>query len=133
MTHTRENEMPMQYWAVWYPKAAATGLLVARARTACTETVLLHAAPEVITVEVANTEGNRLALGKDLPRTQDSPICRLDIHGARVAREDVWPDRSLVGTTVLLPGGEAGVLKSWWNSEDRMEWRWEVEFYNSIR
>jgi hypothetical protein len=45
----------------------------------------------------------------------------------------VWPDQSLVGATVLLPGGEAGVLKSWWNADDRMEWRWEVEFYNSIR
>jgi hypothetical protein len=34
---------------------------------------------------------------------------------------------------VLLPGGEAGILKSWWNADDRKEWRWDVEFYNQIR
>jgi hypothetical protein len=24
-------------------------------------------------------------------------------------------------------------LKSWWNADDRKEWRWQVEFYNQIR
>lgn len=123
----------MQYWGVWYPKAAATGLLVARARVVTATWVLFHAAPEFITVEVSDERGNLQARGKDLPKTQDSPICRLEIQGPQVVREDLWPDQSLLGATVLLPGGEAGVLKSWWNAEDRKEWRWEVEFYNSIR
>ena len=124
----------MQYWAVWYPKAAATGLLVARARVDSTPMVLFHAAPDVITVEVSDDRGNLQALGKDLPKTRDSPISRLDIQGTQVTREDLWPAAQwLLGATVLLPGGEAGVLKSWWNSDDMKEWRWEVEFYNSIR
>jgi hypothetical protein len=34
---------------------------------------------------------------------------------------------------VILPGGEAAILKAWWNAEDRKEWRWQIELYNSIR
>jgi hypothetical protein len=34
---------------------------------------------------------------------------------------------------VILPGGEVGILKAWWNAEDRKEWRWHVELYNSLR
>lgn len=125
--------MPLQYWAVWYPKAAATGLLLARALLAPTNVVLLHAAPEIITVEIADEYGKRLATGKDLERTQNSPICRLTIHDSKVSREDVWPTTADIESTVILPGGEAGALKSWWNSHDKKEWRWEVEFYNRVR
>jgi hypothetical protein len=46
-----------------------------------TKAVLLHAALEVITVEVSDEAGNSLATGKDLKRTQESPICRLGIEG----------------------------------------------------
>lgn len=128
--------MSLQYWAIWYPKAAATGLLVARGLIGSTGSVLVHAAPEVITVEVSDAQGNPLATGKDLERTQSSPMCRLNIDGsdgAKVTREDVWPDPADIGSKVILPGGEAGVLKSWWNSDDRKEWCWEVEFYNSTQ
>jgi hypothetical protein len=31
---------------------------------------------------------------------------------------------------VLLPGGEVGILKQWWNAEDESAWRWQVEFSN---
>ena len=31
---------------------------------------------------------------------------------------------------VLLPGGEVGILLSWWNAAGESEWRWQVEFYN---
>ena len=125
--------MTLQYWTVWYPKAASTGLLLARARLAPTTRALFHAAPEVITVEVADEHGNYLASGKDLKRTQNSPICRLTIQGSKVTREDVWPATSDIESVVILPGGEAGVVKSWWNSHDKKEWRWEVEFYNTVR
>jgi hypothetical protein len=95
--------------------------------------VLLHAAPEVITVDVSDEDGNTIAAGKDLEHTQESPICRLTIEGSKATREDIWPETGDIGSTVILPGGEAGVLKSWWNSPDKKEWRWEVEFYNSVR
>jgi hypothetical protein len=122
--------MPVQYWAVWYPKAAATGLLVGRAQVDSTSGVLLHAAPEVITVEVYDAQGQLMALGKNLSRTMQSPISQLEVQGTEVVREDLWPDQRHIGATVLLPGGEAGVLRSWWNSDNQQEWRWQVEFYN---
>jgi hypothetical protein len=125
--------MPLQYWTVWYPKAAATGLLVARALLAPTNVVLLHAAPEIITAEITDEYGKYLASGQDLERTQDSPICRLTVQDSKVTREDVWPTAADIESIVILPGGEAGVLKSWWNSPDKKEWRWEVEFYNTVR
>jgi hypothetical protein len=127
-----ERNTPLQYWTVWYPKAASTGLLLARALLARTNTVLLHAAPEVITVEVSDADGNYLATGKDLEWTQNSPICRLTIEGSKVTRQDLWPAASDIESPVILPGGEAGILTSWWNSHDRKEWRWEVEFYNTV-
>jgi len=123
----------LQYWEVWYPRAAATGVLIARGGMDPTDTLILHSAPDVVTVEVSDSRGTRLAYGADLERTQPSPMCRLRRNGASVTREDIWPLAEDIGTLVILPGGEVGVLKSWWNAEDRMEWRWEVEFYNSRR
>lgn len=123
----------LEYWTVWYPKAAATGLLVGRGLVQAAEVMLVHAAPEVLTVEVADKAGRRLAFGQDLQQTADSPICRLRRAGERVTREDIWPAEADLGSLVLLPGGEAGVLKQWWHAEDRNEWRWQVEFYNNRR
>jgi hypothetical protein len=128
-----EQSPLLQYWTIWYPRSAATGLLLGRALVDPTKSVLLHAAPEVITVEVCDEAGNSLATGKDLEYTQKSPICRLTIESSRVTREDIWPRTGDLESTVLLPGGEAGILKSWWNSPDKQEWRWRVEFYNSVR
>jgi hypothetical protein len=126
--------MSHQYWAIWYPKALATGLLVARSFLDSTDSVLLHAAPEVITVEVSDAEeGRRLAIGEDLEMTQTSPMCRLRVEGGSVVREDVWPTQADIGARVILPGGEAGILKSWWHADDKKERRWEVEFYNITR
>jgi len=31
---------------------------------------------------------------------------------------------------VILPGGEAGILTAWWHSEDRSQWRWQLELSN---
>ena len=124
---------PLQYWSVWYPKATATGMLLARGCLDPTETIIVHAAPDFVTVEVSDAQGNRLAFGQDLERTLASPMCRLRREGGSVTREDVWPTEAYYGTPILLPGGEAGILKRWWNAPDRQEWRWEVEFYNSLR
>jgi hypothetical protein len=53
--------------------------------------------------------------------------------GEVITLENGWPTQSDIGRVVLLPGGEAGILKAWWNAEDRKEWRWQIEFYNSNR
>lgn len=127
-----DQDHPREYWTVWFPKAAATGLLLARGLMDATPTLLVHAAPDFITVEVSDPAGRRLAFGSDLPRTQESPICRLRRAGEHIEREDLWPTAADLGALVLLPGGEVGVLLAWWNAPDRTEWRWQVEFYNCI-
>jgi hypothetical protein len=127
------NNQTLEYWTVWYPEAAATGLLLARAQVDPAKVMLLHAAPGVITVEVTDAHGRRLAYGADLKRTLDSPMCRLRREGDRVTREDTWPGPDDLGVPVLLPGGEAGILQQWWHAPDQQEWRWQVEFYNSKR
>jgi hypothetical protein len=108
--------MATETWEIWYPKAASTGLSLARGMLDATDVILAHAVPSA-----------------DLERTQQSPICRLRRVGASVTREDIWPQEADVGLPVLLPGGEVGILKSWWNADDRKEWRWVIELYNSIR
>jgi hypothetical protein len=123
----------LQYWNVWYPKAAATGLLLGRGRLDPTDTLLVHAAPDTLTVEVFDETARRVAYGQDLPQTLDSPMCRLRRVDGTVVREDVWPSRADLGSLVLLPGGEVGVLKQWWHADDRQSWRWQVEFYNNLR
>ena len=123
----------MHTWDLWYPKAASTGLSFARGRLDPTDVLLVHAAPEYLTVEVLDDAGTRIALTADLPRTQQTPIARLALSGGTVSREDVWPSQDDIGRPVLLPGGEVGILKSWWHAEDRKEWRWQIELHNSIR
>jgi hypothetical protein len=127
------SETGLQTWEVWYPKAAATGLLLGRGRLDATDVLLVHAVPDFVTVEVRDEAGSRLAYGKDLERTQPSPICRLRREGDRVTREDIWPVDADLGLPVLLPGGEVAILKAWWNAPDRKEWRWQIELYNSLR
>ncbi len=121
----------MHYWEVWYPRAAATGILVARGRVEPTERMFLHAASDPIAVEVYDDERKLVAQGLNLGATDNTPMCLLTVKGNAVVREDLWPGEEHIGTPVLLPGGEAGILKSWWNAADGSEWRWQVEFYNS--
>jgi hypothetical protein len=123
----------LQFWSLWYPQAAATGLLIARGLVEPAEVMLAHAVPDCLTVEVADRDGRRLAYGQDLPRTLESPMCRLTRRGDRIEREDLWPSEADLGALVILPGGEVGALKQWWHADDRKEWRWQVEFYNALR
>jgi hypothetical protein len=123
----------LHYWEIWDPRAAATGVLIARGQLGPTDSLILHAAPDVATVEVSDSEGMRLAYGAGLERTQDSPMCRLRRDGASITREDIWPADDDIGSLVILPGGEVGTLKAWWHADDKREWRWQVEFYNSRR
>ena len=125
--------MSMEKWEVWYPNAAATGLLFGRGDLDATEVLLVHAVPDVITVEVRDEDGRRVAYAADLQRTQPSPICRLTRNGDTVSREDIWPTELDYELPLLVSGGEVGRLKAWWNATDRKEWRWSIELYNSNR
>jgi hypothetical protein len=68
-------------------------------------------------------DGARIAFGDQLERTADRPIARLRQEAQRITREDLWPDQSDIGRPVILPGGEVGILRSWWNAPDGSEWR----------
>jgi hypothetical protein len=121
----------LQTWELYYPEAAATGMAVARARIDPTEVVWLHAAPPVLAVTVREGDDRVLARGEPLRRQGPYvPMTRLEWRGTQVLREDRWPTEKDLGAVVILPGGEAGILKSWWNAADGSEWRWQVEFYN---
>ncbi len=121
----------MQTWELYYPESAATGLAVARARIDPTDVVWLHAAPPVLAALVREGDDRVVARGEPLRRAgAQFPMTRLERRGTQVVREDRWPTDADYGAVVILPGGEAGILKSWWNASDGSEWRWMVEFSN---
>lgn len=120
----------IQVWDLWFPDAAAQGLAFARGRLDATNILLVHAAPETLDVAVRDDDGRLLAEGKGLRRTAERPMTRLVVSGSRITREDLWPEEVDIGRPVMLPGGEVGILRSWWNAADGSEWRWQVEFYN---
>ena len=121
----------MQTWEVWYPGAAATGLLVARGRLDPTLNLWLHAAPANLAAVVRDDADRIVARGEALARDGERlPMTRLWIEGDAIRREDRWPTAADVGSPVLLPGGEVGILTAWWHADDGGEWRWSVEFYN---
>lgn len=126
----------LETWDLWLPGPGATGLPFARSRVNANDTrdrVLVHAAPTRLQVTVRDAAGNMIATGDGLERHQPGPMSFLIRHGATITLEDGWPTEQDIGRVVILPGGEAGILKSWWNADDRKEWRWDVEFYNQIR
>jgi hypothetical protein len=122
----------MEVWDLWYPNAAATGLAFARASIDPTDVLLVHAAPEHLRVEVRDDNGHRIAFADKLKREgRYFPMTRLrKTADNAIAREDGWPQDEDLGRVVILPGGEAGTLKSWWNADDEKSWRWSVEFFN---
>jgi hypothetical protein len=119
-----------QVWDLWYPGAAAQGLPFARGRLDATSRLLVHAAPERLDVAVRDDTGDLLAAGSGLARTDDCPMALLTVAGDRIERVDRWPRSDEIGLPVILPGGEVGVLKAWWNAADGSEWRWSIELYN---
>ena len=126
----------LETWDLWYPGPGATGLPFARARVNArdaAERLLVHAAPQKLQVTVRDQSGNVVARGEGLERHQPGPMSYLVRRGATIPLEDGWPTEHDLGRLVILPGGEAGILKAWWNAEDRKEWRWQMEFYNQIR
>ena len=118
-------------WELWYPDAAATGLYVARARIDPIEVAWAHAVPRRVSVTVRQGDDRVVARGEGLERSGPYlPMTRLTLGGDSVSREDRWPGADDLGSIVILPGGEAGVLTAWWNAEDGSAWRWSVEFSN---
>jgi hypothetical protein len=91
----------------------------------------VHAVPPTISITVRDADHRVVAQGESLRQAgQRYPLTRFERRGAELTREDRWPTDADLGTIVILPGGEAGVLKAWWNAPDGSEWRWTVEFYN---
>lgn len=117
-------------WHLRSPDGGSQGLEFLRARIAPVERVLVHAAPPRLDAEVLENGSRLVASGTSLAATDDTPMARLRVDGVRVLREDVWPTEADIGEVVLLPGGEAGVLRAWWHAEDRSEWRWQIELSN---
>lgn len=132
MEQEEENkQMSTQHiWDLWIPDTAAQGISFARGRLDATEVLIVHAAPEKLTVAIYDDNGVLQAQGKDLPRTANTPMARLQRQGKEVTREDIWPTTNDQGLPVILAGGEVGILQQWWNDAEQQEWRWSVEFYN---
>jgi len=119
-----------QIWDLWVPDVAAQGISFARGRLDETDVLLVHAAPEKLTVEVRDDNGDMLARSADLPRTANTPMARLRRQGNHVTREDIWPTEAEHGQPVILAGGEVGILQQWWNDVEEQQWRWRLELYN---
>ncbi len=118
-------------WEIRTPDGGSQGLEVARGRSAPADVMLAHALPERVDVEVRKAEGDVVARAFDLSDpSRSTPISRLTVRDGSVSRENIWPDDGDIGRPVLLPGGEIGILKSWWNADDESEWRWVIELHN---
>jgi hypothetical protein len=120
-------------WLLLFPDAGAAGLPFARTRldpADAGDRVLVHAAPPKLDVILTDESGTTVATGEGLQRGAEGPMSFLVRTGDGIAIEDGWPSDADVGRLVILPGGETGVLKSWWHADDQSEWRWQVEFYN---
>jgi len=119
-----------QTWDLWIPDVAARGVSFARGRLDASDTLLVHAAPERMDVDVLDDNGAALVQGRSLTRTADTPMARLRWTGDHITREDIWPTEADYGVPVILAGGEVGILQFWWNDPAQQEWRWRLEFYN---
>jgi hypothetical protein len=119
-------------WEIRNPDGASMGLEFARARLDGYARLLVHAAPSRVDVDVRDGEGTQLASATGLEAEGATPMSRMTVRDGSIHRENVWPDESDVGLPVILPGGEVGILISWWNAEDHSSWRWQIELSNSV-
>jgi len=123
----------LEVWDLWFPDAGATGISFARSRVddqAAGDRLLVHAAPPKLDVAVRDQDGKLIAQGSGLERGQSGPMSYLVRQDDRIMLEDGWPTPDDLGRLVILPGGEAGILKAWRHADDDSEWRWQIEFYN---
>jgi hypothetical protein len=124
--------MAAHTWDLRNPDGGMLGLEFARGVADATDYLLAHALPERITVVVTDDNDTVIAKGEDLAHDASRPMARLWVRGGRVERENVWPDESDLGRPVILPGGEVGILRAWWNADDGRSWRWQVQFSNQV-
>jgi hypothetical protein len=117
-------------WEIRNPDGGQSGLEVARARMEPHHEVIGHSLPERVDIKIHDEEGTLVAKANDLSSELPSPMARLRVRGTTIERENVWPNESDLEKPVILPGGEVGILKSWWHAEDHSAWRWTVEFSN---
>jgi len=120
-------------WHLRNPDGASMGLEFATGRSAPTETMLGHSLPERVDVEVRDEAGAMIARADGLEHEAVTPMSRLTLRNGSIERENVWPGPDDIERPVILPGGEVGILKRWWNAEDQKEWTWTVEFHNDVR
>lgn len=118
-------------WDLRNPDGGMLGLEFARGVADATDCLLAHSLPERVSVAVTDDCGDVVAKGDELAGDGTSPMARLWLRGERIERENVWPDETDLGRAVILPGGEVGILRAWWNADDGSAWRWQVEFANS--
>ena len=107
-------------WDLLYPSAGAQELPFARGRLDVTEVLWMHAAPEPVTVHVRTDDDQLAALGADLKRTGEYPMAKLVTSRGTITRTDGWPREQDLGSPVILPGGEVGILRAWWSSHGRL-------------
>lgn len=119
-------------WHLRNPDGAARGLEYATGSSAPTDVMLAHALPERVNVEVRDDGGALIAKGHDLSHPLSTPMARLTLADGEVSRVNLWPTDGELGSPVILPGGEVGILMGWWNADDHSEWRWTVEFSNHV-
>jgi hypothetical protein len=119
-------------WHLRNPDGASRGLEFATGASAPTDVMLAHSLPERVNVEVRDAQGSLVAKGTDLFHQTSTPMARLTIENGAVRRENLWPTDDDLGTPVILPGGEVGILTAWWNADDHSEWRWSVELSNHV-
>jgi hypothetical protein len=86
-----------------------------------------------VNIEIRDEDGNLIAKADDLHHPAVTPMSRLTIRDGTIERENAWLGPEDIGSPVILPGGEVGILKEWWNADDEKEWRWVVEFHNNVR
>jgi hypothetical protein len=126
----------LEVWDLWFPQAGATGISFARARVdgvVAGNRILVHAAPPHLDVMVRGENGHIIDEGYGLERTAEGPMSYLVREGGGwISLQDGWPMAEDIGRLVILPGGEAGILMSWWHAEDHSEWRWQVELSNHV-
>jgi hypothetical protein len=95
--------------------------------------VLAHSLPSSIDVEVRDEDGTLVAAADGLKGDEPTPMALLQIDGTDVRRTQLWPSDEDLGTPVILPGGEVGILNAWWHAPDHSEWRWSIELHNQVK
>jgi hypothetical protein len=120
-------------WSLRNPDGGMNGLEFATATTAeDQQRVLVHAAPEQLEIVVRDKDDKVVARGKCKASGEDTPMSEITLSGSKISRTEVWPTDEHNGLVVILPGGEAGVLKQWHTADDKKSWRWTLELSNQV-